>query len=114
MNRSKLTSRWNFPFAIALRKIAAAFAAGCTVVIKPSPETPVSTGALAVLVQRAGFAPGVMNIVTASTETTPTVGKSICEDPRIKKVSFTGSTAVSDRSVLRCCVRLTGRLASCS
>ena len=92
---TELISRWNFPFAIALRKIASALAAGCTIVIKPSPETPVSTGALAVLVQRAGFAPGVMNVVTASTETTPAVGKAICEDPRIKKVSFTGSTAVS-------------------
>lgn len=85
---------WNFPLVIALRKITSALAAGCTVVIKPSPETPLSTVALAILCQRAGFADGVVNVVLASLETTPAVGKKLCEDSRIKKISFTGSTPV--------------------
>ncbi|WOO82712.1 Succinate-semialdehyde dehydrogenase [NADP(+)] [Vanrija pseudolonga] len=85
---------WNFPIAIALRKIATALAAGCTVVIKPSPETPTTTLALALLAQRAGFPKGVVNVVTASSETTPEVGQKFCEDKRLKKISFTGSTNV--------------------
>lgn len=63
-------------------------------VIKPSPETPVTTLALAILAQRAGVPTGVINVVTASNKTTPEVGKKLCEDKRIKKLSFTGSTGV--------------------
>jgi acyl-CoA reductase-like NAD-dependent aldehyde dehydrogenase len=63
-------------------------------VIKPSPETPTTTLALGILAQRAGIPKGVINVVTASNETTPAVGKKLCEDKRIKKISFTGSTAV--------------------
>jgi succinate-semialdehyde dehydrogenase/glutarate-semialdehyde dehydrogenase len=77
-----------------MRKIASALAAGCTIVIKPSPETPISTAALGVLCTRAGFPDGVVNVVTASHETTPVIGKAMCEDPRLKKISFTGSTPV--------------------
>lgn len=87
-------SSWNFPLVIALRKLVSALAAGCTVVIKPSPETPCTTLALAILCQRAGVPPGVVNVVTASNHTTPAVGKKMCEDKRLKKISFTGSTAV--------------------
>ena len=89
-----LTTRWNFPLAVAVRKMGAALAAGCTVVIKPSPETPITTIALAQLAQRAGYSEGVINVVPASVATTPAVGKKLCEDRRIKKLSFTGSTAV--------------------
>ncbi|BEI80927.1 hypothetical protein CcaverHIS002_0200870 [Cutaneotrichosporon cavernicola] len=85
---------WNFPLVIVLRKMATALAAGCTMVIKPSPETPTTTLALALLAQKAGVPKGVVNVVTASNETTPEVGKKLCEDKRIKKVSFTGSTAI--------------------
>ena len=88
------TLSWNFPFAVAVRKMGAALAAGCTIVIKPSPETPVTTVALAQLAKKAGFPKGVINVVTASTETTPEVGRKLCEDPRIKKISFTGSTPI--------------------
>lgn len=91
---SSADARWNFPVVIALRKIATALAAGCTMVIKPSPETPVSTLALAILAKRAGVPSGVINVVTASNATTPEVGKTLCTDKRIKKVSFTGSTGV--------------------
>jgi succinate-semialdehyde dehydrogenase len=79
-----------------------ALAAGCTVVIKPSPETPTTALALAVLAQRAGIPQGVVNVVPASTETTPAVGKKLCEDKRIKKVSFTGSTAVGKLLMAQC------------
>lgn len=87
---------------IALRKMTTALAAGCTMVIKPSPETPLSTVALAQLCKRAGFADGVVNVVTASNETTPAVGKKLCEDKRIKKISFTGSTAVGKLLMSQC------------
>lgn len=79
-----------------------AIAAGCTVVLKPSPETPVTALALAILCERAGVPKGVINVVTASTETTPAVGKKLCEDKRIKKISFTGSTAVGKLLMAQC------------
>lgn len=71
-------------------------------VVKPSPETPTTTLALAVLCQRAGIPKGVVNVVTASNETTPAVGKKLCEDKRIKKLSFTGSTAVGKLLMSQC------------
>lgn len=79
-----------------------ALAAGCTMVIKPSPETPTTTLALALLAQQAGIPKGVVNVVTASNETTPAVGKKLCEDKRIKKVSFTGSTAIGKLLMAQC------------
>lgn len=85
---------WNFPNAMITRKIAPALAAGCTVVIKPAEQTPLSALALAELAIRAGFPPGVINIVTADSEKSITVGKVMCESPVVRKISFTGSTAV--------------------
>ncbi|PSR77521.1 putative succinate-semialdehyde dehydrogenase [Coniella lustricola] len=85
---------WNFPIAMVLRKAGAALAAGCTMVVKPSPETPVTTLCLANLAVRAGFAPGVLNVLTTSLENTPAVGEALCCHPLVKKVSFTGSTRV--------------------
>ncbi|KAM0415601.1 hypothetical protein ACHAPD_006802 [Fusarium lateritium] len=85
---------WNFPIALALRKAAAALAAGCTMVIKPSPETPLTSVSVAHLALKAGFPPGVLNVVTTSLENTPTVAEALCLDTRVKKVSFTGSTRV--------------------
>jgi len=82
---------WNFPFAIALWKLAPALAAGCTVVLKPSEETPLSALRLAELARDAGFPPGVLNVVCGRGET---VGAALCTHPGINKVSFTGSTAV--------------------
>ncbi|MBC7588019.1 MAG: NAD-dependent succinate-semialdehyde dehydrogenase [Chitinophagaceae bacterium] len=83
---------WNFPIAMITRKIAPAIAAGCTVVLKPSKDTPLSALALAYLAKEAGFPKGVLNII-ASTKTTE-VGKILTTHPSIKKVSFTGSTEV--------------------
>ncbi|PWN48504.1 aldehyde dehydrogenase [Violaceomyces palustris] len=97
-----LLTPWNFPVALFVRKAATALAAGCTVVAKPSPETPLSTLAVSLLFSRAGFPDGTVNIVFASNETTPSVGQRICSDPRIKKVSFTGSTRIGRVLMSQC------------
>ena len=88
-----LITPWNFPMAMGARKVAAALAAGCTVVLKPDGLTPFSSNVLAVLGQRAGVPSGVINIVTAKDDT-PKIGLAMCESATIKKISFTGSTRV--------------------
>ncbi len=85
---------WNFPNAMITRKIAPALAAGCTVIVKPAEQTPLSALALAELALRAGFPPGVINIVTSDAEHSIAVGKALCDSPVVRKLSFTGSTAV--------------------
>lgn len=85
---------WNFPVALMLRKASAALAAGCTMVVKPSPETPLSALCLANLAVRAGFPPGVLNVLPTSLENTPAVAEALCAHPLVHKVSFTGSTRV--------------------
>ncbi|MER8488228.1 NAD-dependent succinate-semialdehyde dehydrogenase [Mesorhizobium australicum] len=82
---------WNFPSAMLTRKAAAALAAGCTIVAHPSSETPLSALALAELGERAGLPAGVFNIVTGKAATI--VGR-ICEDARVRALSFTGSTEI--------------------
>jgi succinate-semialdehyde dehydrogenase / glutarate-semialdehyde dehydrogenase len=77
-----------------LRKCGAAFAAGCTMVIKPSPETPLTTLTLAYLAEKAGFAPGVMNVLTTDLENTPSLSEALCRHDLIKKVTFTGSVSL--------------------
>jgi acyl-CoA reductase-like NAD-dependent aldehyde dehydrogenase len=79
---------------MVIRKAAAALAAGCSMIIKPSPETPLSTLALGDLALRAGFPPGVLNILTTDNQHTPSVSEALCKHPLVRKVSFTGSTAV--------------------
>ena len=86
-----LVTPWNFPCAMITRKAAAALAAGCTVVVHPSAETPLSALALAELAQRAGFPPGVFNVVTGDA---PEIVGAWCEDARVRALSFTGSTRV--------------------
>lgn len=88
-----LITPWNFPVAMFTRKVGAAVAAGCTVVLKPGGETPYSALAIAELGVRAGIPKGVFNIVTCLANT-PAVGKELTTNPIIKKVSFTGSTGV--------------------
>ncbi|MDQ7019807.1 MAG: NAD-dependent succinate-semialdehyde dehydrogenase [Robiginitomaculum sp.] len=83
---------WNFPSAMITRKVAPALAAGCTAVVKPAEDTPLSALALAVLAQEAGLPPGVFNLVP--TRTPAPVGSALTADPRVRKISFTGSTAV--------------------
>jgi succinate-semialdehyde dehydrogenase / glutarate-semialdehyde dehydrogenase len=85
---------WNFPAAMIARKIAPALAAGCTVVAKPAEDTPLTSLALARLAEQAGVPPGVLNIVTASRERTPEVVDVWLDDPRVRKITFTGSTPV--------------------
>ena len=91
---------WNFPIAMITRKVAPALAAGCTVVVKPGEDTPLSALALAELAQRAGFPAGVFNIVT--TKDAPVVGKTLCDDSRVRKLSFTGSTPVGKLLMSQC------------
>ena len=85
---------WNFPHSMITRKVAPALAAGCTVVLKPAQDTPLSALALAVLAHEAGFPPGVLNILPASSDNTQIVGEMLSTDPKIAKISFTGSTQV--------------------
>ena len=85
---------WNFPVAMIARKFGPALAAGCTVVAKPAEDTPLSALALAVLAEEAGLPAGVLNLVPASRSRTPQVSQAWLEDERVRKLSFTGSTAV--------------------
>ncbi|KAH9886858.1 aldehyde dehydrogenase [Xylariomycetidae sp. FL2044] len=85
---------WNFPIAMILRKASAALAAGCTMVVKPSPETPLSALSLAYLAEKAGFPKGVLNVMPTTLTNTPALSEALCKHPLIKKVSFTGSTRV--------------------
>ena len=82
---------WNFPNSMITRKVSPALAAGCTVVLKPANETPLSALALAVLAERAGIPKGVLNIITGDA---PPIGKVLCEHPAVRFVGFTGSTEV--------------------
>ncbi|KAF4438634.1 succinate-semialdehyde dehydrogenase (NADP+) [Fusarium acutatum] len=88
-----LITPWNFPLAMAARKVAAALAAGCTVVLKTDGVTPFSGNVLGVLAERAGLPKGVLDIVTAL-DNTPKLGLALCESDVVKKISFTGSTRV--------------------
>lgn len=91
---------WNFPNAMITRKVAPALAAGCTVVVKPSEETPLSALALAELAERAGFPPGVFNIVTGLNAAA--IGQEMTQNPTVRKLSFTGSTAVGKLLMKQC------------
>ncbi|MCB9303150.1 MAG: NAD-dependent succinate-semialdehyde dehydrogenase [Lewinellaceae bacterium] len=91
---------WNFPNAMITRKVAPALAAGCTVVIKPAEDTPLSALALAELAERAGFPPGVLNIVTTSDPAA--VGGELTANPIVRKLSFTGSTEVGKLLMAQC------------
>jgi succinate-semialdehyde dehydrogenase / glutarate-semialdehyde dehydrogenase len=92
---------WNFPNAMITRKAAAALAAGCTIVIKPAPETPFSALALAELAQRAGIPAGVFNVITGAATV---VGGELTSNPAVRKLSFTGSTEVG-RILLEQCAK---------
>ena len=85
---------WNFPAAMIARKIAPALAAGCTVVCKPAEDTPLTSLALVRLAEEAGLPAGVLNIVTASRQRAAEVVDVWLDDPRVRKISFTGSTPV--------------------
>jgi succinate-semialdehyde dehydrogenase/glutarate-semialdehyde dehydrogenase len=83
---------WNFPIAMITRKVGPALAAGCTVVVKPAAETPLCALAIARLAVEAGVPAGVLNVVTG--KDSGAIGKALCDDGRVRKLSFTGSTPV--------------------
>ena len=93
---------WNFPNAMITRKVAPALAAGCTIVIKPAEQTPLSALAVAELAHRAGLPPGVINIVTADAERSIEVGQVLCASPTVRHLSFTGSTPVGRILMQQC------------
>lgn len=90
---------WNFPAAMITRKLGPALAAGCTFVCKPAPQTPFSALALAELAQRAGIPDGVFNIVTGDAEQ---IGGELTRNTLVRKLSFTGSTAVGKKLIAQC------------
>ena len=91
---------WNFPNAMITRKLGPALAAGCTAVVKPAGDTPLSALALAALSEEAGIPPGVLNIIT--TNRTAEVGDVLTQHPTIRKLSFTGSTKVGKMLMEKC------------
>jgi succinate-semialdehyde dehydrogenase/glutarate-semialdehyde dehydrogenase len=110
---SLLITPWNFPAAMATRKIAPALGAGCTVILKPAIETPLTALAIAQIMLDAGIPPGVVNVITPF-DPAP-VCSAIMRDPRVRKLSFTGSTAVGRKllataaeTVLNCSMELGG------
>src|SRR5690554_573502 len=108
-----LITPWNFPAAMATRKIGPALAAGCTVILKPASETPLTAYAMARLGAEAGVPPGVVNVLT--TNEPAAVTNAMLADPRVRKLSFTGSTGVgrvllaeAAKSVVSCSMELGG------
>jgi len=93
---------WNFPLAMITRKVGPALAAGCTIIIKPAEQTPLSALALADLAKKAGIPDGVINVVTCDSANSIEVGKLICASPVVKHLSFTGSTAVGKILMSQC------------
>ena len=91
---------WNFPIAMITRKVGPALAAGCTVVVKPAAETPLCALAIARLAVEAGVPAGVLNVVTGTDASA--IGKALCEDGRVRKLSFTGSTPVGKTLYAQC------------
>lgn len=93
---------WNFPIAMMLRKISPALAAGCPMIVKPSPETPLSALALAYLGRKAGFPPGAITVLTTDLDHTPGISEALCKHPFVRKVTFTGSTRVGKIIAAHC------------
>lgn len=97
-----LITPWNFPHAMITRKAGAALAAGCTCVIKPSEDTPLTALALADLAEKAGIPHGTLNVLTTSLQNSVAVGKELCENPKVRVLSFTGSTTVGKQLYQQC------------
>lgn len=92
---------WNFPAAMVTRKAGAAIAVGCAAIVKPAGETSLTALALAHLGEQAGLPPGVFNVVTGM-KNVAEIGKALCDDPNVRKLSFTGSTAVGKLLMRQC------------
>lgn len=98
-----LITPWNFPAAMITRKMGPALAVGCTAIVKAPAETPFSALALAHLADKVGIPKGVFNVVTCTKgDNEAAVGKELCENPRVKKISFTGSTRVGKLLFAQC------------
>ena len=104
---------WNFPNAMIARKVAPALAVGCAFVAKPAGETPLSALAMAVLAERAGVPAGVLNVITSKSSSK--IGKVFCSSPKVRKLTFTGSTEVgrillaqAAEQVMKCSMELGG------
>ncbi len=93
---------WNFPMAMITRKVAPALAAGCSIVVKPAEQTPLTALAIGELALRAGVPAGVLNILTADSANSVKVGKVLTSDPRVSHLSFTGSTEVGRILMQQC------------
>jgi succinate-semialdehyde dehydrogenase/glutarate-semialdehyde dehydrogenase len=93
---------WNFPSAMVTRKAAPALAAGCTMVLKPAEQTPLSALALAVLAEEAGLPEGVLTIVTTDAEGAPEIGGELTSNAAVRKLGFTGSTEVGKLLMAQC------------
>lgn len=93
---------WNFPSAMPTRKAAPALAAGCSMVLKPAEQTPLSALAIMVLAERVGLPPGVLNVVTGDTADAPLIGGEMTSNPTVRKLSFTGSTEVGKLLMEQC------------
>ena len=93
---------WNFPAAMPTRKSAPALAAGCTMVLKPAEQTPLSALAIAALAEEAGVPPGVFSVVTGSAEDAPLIGGEMTSNPAVRKLGFTGSTEVGKLLMAQC------------
>jgi succinate-semialdehyde dehydrogenase / glutarate-semialdehyde dehydrogenase len=93
---------WNFPAAMVTRKAAPALAAGCTMVLKPAEQTPLSALAIAELGRRAGLPPGVLSIVTGDAQDAPIIGEELTSNPVVRKLGFTGSTQVGKLLMRQC------------
>jgi succinate-semialdehyde dehydrogenase / glutarate-semialdehyde dehydrogenase len=89
---------WNFPAAMITRKLGPALAVGCTMVVKPAKQTPLSALALAELAVAAGVPPGVLNVITGDSAA---IGDALLADPRVRKLSFTGSTEVGKALIVK-------------
>jgi succinate-semialdehyde dehydrogenase/glutarate-semialdehyde dehydrogenase len=97
---------WNFPSAMVTRKSAPALAAGCTMVLKPAEQTPLSALAVAALAEEAGLPPGVLSIVTGDVEDAPVIGEEMTSNPAVRKLGFTGSTEVGKLLMRQCAAGL--------
>jgi succinate-semialdehyde dehydrogenase/glutarate-semialdehyde dehydrogenase len=93
---------WNFPAAMITRKAAPAIAAGCTMVLKPAEQTPLSALAVAKLAEEAGLPAGVLNVVTGDAEDAPVIGREMTSNPIVRKLGFTGSTEVGKLLMEQC------------
>jgi succinate-semialdehyde dehydrogenase/glutarate-semialdehyde dehydrogenase len=93
---------WNFPSAMITRKAGPALAVGCAMVLKPAPQTPFSALALAHLAERAGIPAGLLSVIPADVDASREVGAELCENPIVRKLSFTGSTGVGIKLMQQC------------